>query len=1353
MKSLTGLFCVIITLFSLSDTAYSKPIGYWKSYTCVDGLAGGVIRSMVEDNDGNLWITTEGDGVSRYDGISFHNYTKESTNNGLVSNFVYSAFKDKKGNLWFATWGGGVCRFNGKSFDKTLTTENGLVSNFVLTIYQDSKENLWFGTKGGINIYDGTKITTFVTMPKEVSVSAILEDSAKYMWFGITDGNIYKYKADKSKIQVFNPNNKKISSIIEDRHGNLWIGTWKGLYKYDNKQFLPFALNGHVIFDNVYVEFILEDSKGNLWFGTDSGVKKFNGSYIEAFQSNKDELLEKWVTAIVEDRDGKLWFGTWGSGICQYDNSIQHYTLSNTISKNQITSAIEDHNGNLWFTTKGEGVFRFDGKALQNIKEPDHFTIKDGMISDEIDSVIKDNDGNLWFSGIKGMTKYNGETFKAIRFAFSSEAKVIPLLMDKKGNLWLDIQKNRYTIEIVKYNKGNAQPFPLEIPKQAYNTVSVTLEDKSGNIWFGTESDGIYRYKDGIVDHFKSEETKELDGNMISSITEDAKGNVWFGLLGNDKPEYSSKTRGGLSMYNGITFQSFSTKDGLGNNSVTSIMRDKNNNLWFGTWHGGVSKYDGTKFTNFTTEYYDLASNTINYLLCEKKRKCLWFGTQSGGVSQYDEQNFQTLTIENGLLKNWVKPIIEDDKGNIWFIYYEAEPGRLTKYTPRKSLPKVQITQVVADNIYENTNEIKMPSSVRYVFFHFKDLTISQLNSTKYIYKLEGSESEKEWQTTKNRQVEYKNLKSGKYVFVVKSIDRDFNYSVPESVVLTVVPLWYQRPFYIIPIGLLGVMFLVAFVYVSWKYTVHNREAQQLRLLMLEQERQKNMELQEANRHKRDFLAKMSHDIRTPLNAILGYAHLLKRNHDLQNDMRNGLESIESSGKHLRELINDILDISKIESGSEELQNKNFDLKEMIKGISIINQIRCEEKGLNWRVEWQKKADEEGEAEIVENTHKVIHGVTDRKSIAPPDHIIINGDQVKLRKILSNLLSNAVKFTESGEIIIRIILPSKRQFDELKNNMPIYDQKAMYHISNILLFTFEVIDTGVGIPEEERSIIFEQFQQGGKGKTRDGIGLGLAIAKDYIELMGGRLYFDSIPYKGSRFFFTLPFQLIPDDISQPSYIKKSVTHLASEYKVKAIVVDDIEENREILAKILSGIGVQAIIAEGGIKAIEHVHSSPPDIIFMDIHMDPIDGIETAKQIWKEFGHETIKIVAVSASAFAHDQERYRSEGFIDFIAKPFLAEEIYDCLANILHVEYEYTDLEFDLISSLELEKITLPTSLLTLLKEAVEFGAITDFRNYLDEAKQHSEEGQRLAEYLYPLIRSHNIEEILNILSRIQQE
>jgi two-component system sensor histidine kinase/response regulator len=416
-----------------------------------------------------------------------------------------------------------------------------------------------------------------------------------------------------------------------------------------------------------------------------------------------------------------------------------------------------------------------------------------------------------------------------------------------------------------------------------------------------------------------------------------------------------------------------------------------------------------------------------------------------------------------------------------------------------------------------------------------------------------------------------------------------------------------------------------------------------------------------ANRAKSEFLASMSHELRTPLNAILGFTQVMSRDSSLSTKHQQYLEIINRAGEHLLELINDVLEMSKIEAGRIALQENCFDLTSLLDSLEKMFRLRAESKSLDLIFE-----------------------------IAPDIPQYVKTDEGKLRSCLINLLSNAIKFTDSGKVALRVARELKvERLEALRGVKPLALRAGNARQAIALAsaqvdssennwqpvtLTFEVEDTGSGIAPDEIDLLFEPFGQTETGrKSQQGTGLGLPITRKFVQLMGGDITVSSVVGKGSTFTFDIQVTLASATEVPATRAKCKARGLApNQPDYRILVVDDRFESRLVLVALLTSIGFCVREAENGREAIALWESWEPHLILMDMRMPVMDGYEATRLIKARNQSLITKtvIIALTASTFEDERQMVLLAGCDDFVGKPFREEVLLEKVSQHLGVVY-----------------------------------------------------------------------------------
>ncbi|WP_375499049.1 ATP-binding protein [uncultured Nostoc sp.] len=464
-----------------------------------------------------------------------------------------------------------------------------------------------------------------------------------------------------------------------------------------------------------------------------------------------------------------------------------------------------------------------------------------------------------------------------------------------------------------------------------------------------------------------------------------------------------------------------------------------------------------------------------------------------------------------------------------------------------------------------------------------------------------------------------------------------------------------------------------------------------------------------ANQAKSEFLANMSHELRTPLNGILGYAQILQRDQIATSKQKNGLSIIQECGSHLLTLINDILELSKIEAKKLDISTTDFHLENFLLGVRNICSIKAEQKEINFKYE-------------------VINQLP----------TTINSDEKRLKQVLINLLGNAIKFTERGKVTFSVgVIEDEKYAIENKNNI------------NTWNIRFQVEDSGVGMTPEELDKIFLPFEQVGDSKHKsEGTGLGLAISCQIVEIMGGKIKVESTPNKGSKFWFDLALPEANNWISSqtPELNKNVVSYQGTQQII--LIVDDRWENRSVIINLLEPVGFKLVEAENGEEGLKKAQEFQPNLIITDLAMPIMNGLEMTQYLRAQSEFKDTVILASSASVFSLNRQQSQEAGCNDFLPKPVQNFELFEKLRHYLNLTWIYEEENNFLESIIPLgEMIFPPEEKLINLYKAAQTGYIQEVQDEADYIKILDPTYTNFANKILKLAEDFDDEAIVNLI------
>lgn len=1073
---------------------------YYFSPKDTNSIFGSAVTSVVEDSQHNIWIMTS-NGLCMYDRKKDHFSRKTILVNGekLSDYFLYTCLIDSEGFLWVSAANHGVFRFkiynNPTILKRIINAEmyvleeddvDEIYKNNVFSFIEDKDGKIWIAGYSNKLFYLDRAQNKFVSQPINHAEADKFSNKRKGMFID-RDGDIFITIEDKGLLEWNRKNNnfilyqsndlgegpkgKVLFALAEDKDGLIWIGDRNdqgvtifnkktGKFTYcQSDPWDPYSLNTNKI------NCIYRDNVGSMWVGSIIGINKFSPgkSKFNRYYSNSnltDKLSFNNTLCFAEGKNDIVWIGTDGGGLNKLDRKTGKFSYFlhdpgnlNSLSSNSIISICEDHEKTLWMGTFHGGLAMMKDRKfkafLPNKSDPHSISSR-----------------NIWY-----------------------------VLEDSKQNLWVATLSSgielfdRKTERFYHFTHQNGDSTSL-----CNNSINGLYQDSNHNLYI-TSTNGVSIIDLNAYDFSKSHDIKfrnllhldnrnSLSSNNIYCAKEDNEGNLWFGTMasGIDK----------LDMTTG-KFTNYSTTDGLPGNSITSILVDSVNNLWIATDKGLVKFNPKTKEIVVFDPKDGLQNMGFKSWAIKTKDGEMFFGGPDGFNSFYPDR------IKYNQNKN-IPPVV------ITGLRIFNSPVKIDEQFNKR---------ILLPNAINETSELVLTHSENFFTFEFIALDYTTPEKNKYAYKMEGFD--KHWvQCGTKREANYTNLDAGEYTFRIKASNNDGVWNENgTSIKVIILPYWWATWWFRLLMGLIVIFVLTSIYYLRIRQFENQKillkrlvaqktsELQDLNSVLVMQAKELNQtnillevrqgqieeqseelfaqkeslvkmnnELHDLNATKDKFFSIIAHDIKNPFNAILGFTSLLEENFaEWSDEMKlEIINMVHISSKNLYQLLENLLQWSRSQSGSIEFNPENIELKRLVDGVINLMKGTAEKKNIELIVS------------------------------LPENEVTIVADRQMLDTILRNLIGNALKFTNTGGKV-QVIAESRDVFVIIK-----------------------IIDNGVGMKSAVIGNLFKiDANYTSPGTNNEiGTGLGLILVKEFVEKHGGDIRVDSIVGEGSTFYFTIP---------------------------------------------------------------------------------------------------------------------------------------------------------------------------------------------------------------------------------------
>ncbi|MBD2704641.1 response regulator [Spirosoma sp. BT702] len=1173
-----------------------------KLFTVENGLSGSVVSDIHQDRSGFLWIATE-DGLNRFDGIKFTIYRHDKKNDtGILSNLLQTLFEDKAGRMYVGSLEG--LQYYDPATDSfhkiPLKLDDGtIVSTRVVSIYERKNGDILVGTSGR-GLFTLTKKEgqllgkkMHLDVPSELIVK-VFEDTDRNVWVSTEDKGLYRFdgRSVKSFFGSKRIQNNVVKSICQDRYGRLFVGNMSsGLYRYDpaSQTFVAIPYNGRI---NLSIDELLVNRNNQILIGTSGeGVKYFDPATNKIMDLNTNgtsfDFSKSKVHSILEDKAGNIWIGTFQKGLLLLAGNPNRFgyigyksVSSNSIGSSTVMALFEDTQKTIWVGTDNDGLYSLSpGSNANGHYKPD---TEGGPVPANIMTIYEDSRNTIWLgSYLSGLVQFDRKTGisrpinKLIGKNGDNVQRVFSIKEDSQQRLWVaTMGSGLFYLDLRSGNVKNFDAPPSKLYRPASNLlpnnwINCLHISKDNKLFIGT-FDGLACLDldtESFVSTFGSSQL--LKNVVIYSLFDDNKGNLWLG------------TSHGLKRLNRSTKEitSFDVDNGLPSSLISAIRGDNDGHLWLST-NRGLSRMDleTNTFVNFYSADGLQGNEFSQGASIEANNGELYFG----GVNGITHFKPEEIRIANKRLAVQIVDFYIHDK-------------------PVKKGTESGGYQVV-DTTVNSASEFHLSHQDNSFTLEFSTMDFIDAERVSYLYSINNNS----WVTLRpgSNRLTFDNLAPGTYVFRLKA-KANKAISDERQVTIFIHPAWYLSVWAKFVYGLL-ILILSGLIY----RTIRNRRR-------INEERLAHQRLEEVNEAKLQFFINIAHEIRTPLTLVVSPLQKLI-SHDQDKERRHLYDIMGRNTKRILDLVNQLMDIRKIEKGQMALQ---LDRVDMVQFTGEICQL------------------------FEEQIHaKQIHFIMD----FPTDQVFARIDPLNFDKVLINILSNAFKFTPNdGTIRVALTLKPNRNDQDL---------------------VIAIEDSGQCINEAETERIFDCFYQSADHRdyNQAGTGIGLHLVKQLVQLHGGTIKVENIDPIGCCFSITLPVEeivaaevpsMIPLETGIQRLPEPKVEELSGSARLKRkskrlVIADDDSEICNYLIDELSG-EYDVFSYANGEEAYKGILKEKPDLVVSDVMMPVMDGMALCRKMRANPLVNHIPIVLLTAKTEESSNVQGLELGADAYITKPF----------------------------------------------------------------------------------------------------